>query len=52
MCIPLISGSKKIGAIYMDSREESYGFRQEDLALFTSLSSRAALALETAKVLY
>ena len=52
MCIPLISGSKKIGAIYMDSRDEPYGFRQEDLALFTSLSSRAALALETAKVLF
>ena len=52
MCIPLISGSKKIGAIYMDSRDEPYGFRQADLALFTSLSSRAALALETAKVLF
>lgn len=52
MCIPLISGTKKIGAIYMDSRNEPYGFRQEDLALFTSLSSRAALALETAKVLF
>ena len=52
MCIPLISGSKKIGAIYMDSRDEPYGFRQEDLTLVTSLSSRAVLAFESAKVLF
>ena len=52
MCIPLISRSKKIGAIYMDSRDEPYAFRREDLSLFTSLSSRAALALETASVIF
>jgi len=52
MCIPLISRSKKIGAIYMDSFDEPYAFRKEDLALFTSLSSRAALALETAKAIF
>ncbi len=52
MCIPLISRSKKIGAIYMDSLDEPHAFRKEDLSLFTSLSSRAALALETATVLF
>jgi two-component system, NtrC family, sensor kinase len=52
MCIPLISRSKKIGAIYMDSLDEPYAFRKEDLSLFTNLSSRAALALETATVLF
>lgn len=52
MCIPLISRSKKIGAIYMDSLDEPYAFRKEDLSLFTSLSSRAALALETASVIF
>ena len=52
MCIPLISRSKKIGAIYMDSLDEPYAFRKEDLSLFTSQSSRAALALETATVLF
>ena len=52
MCIPLISRSKKIGVIYLDSLEEPYAFRKEDLSLFTSLSSRAALALETASVIF
>ena len=52
MCIPLISRSKKIGVIYMDSLDEPYAFRKEDLSLFTNLSSRAALALETASVIF
>ena len=52
MCIPLISRSKKIGVIYLDSLDEPYAFRKEDLSLFTSLSSRAALALETASVIF
>lgn len=52
MCVPLISRSKRIGAIYMDSLDEPFAFRQEDLALFQSLSSRAALALETASVIF
>lgn len=46
MCVPLVSSSRVIGAIYVDSIRKPYGFRKEDLSLFTILSNRAAGALE------
>ena len=48
MCVPLIASSKPVGAIYVDSLTEPFGFRKDDLSLFTALSSRLAMALETA----
>jgi adenylate cyclase len=48
MCVPLISGSQIKGAIYVDSLKEPFGFRREDLSLFTDLGRRAALAVENA----
>ena len=48
MCVPLMSGSQIRGAIYVDSLKEPFGFRREDLSLFTDLGRRAALALENA----
>jgi len=48
MCVPLISGSQITGVIYVDSVKEPYGFRREDLSLFTDLGRRAALAIDNA----
>ena len=48
ICVPLISGSKTRGVIYVDSLKEPYGFRKEDLSLFTDLGKRAGLGIETA----
>jgi len=48
MCVPLISKSKIMGVIYVDSGRIPYGFSEEDIALITSLSSPAAIAIENA----
>jgi len=48
MCVPLIASSKPLGAIYVDSVTQPFGFRKDDLSMFTAMSSRLALALETA----
>ena len=49
MCLPLISGSKLQGVIYIDSIEKAYGFRVEDLDLLNALSVPIALAIENSK---
>jgi GAF domain-containing protein len=46
LCVPLISSSQIMGAIYVDSQERPFGFTGEDLALFMDLGQRTALALE------
>jgi len=48
MCVPLISRSQILGVIYVDSVSTPHGFRKEDLHLFTTLSSPAAIAIENA----
>ena len=48
MCVPLMSKSKTMGVIYVDSIKKPYGFRQEDLALLTALASPASIAIENA----
>lgn len=48
MCVPLISRSQMLGAIYVDSLHKPYGFRKEDLSLLTAFANRAALAIENA----
>lgn len=48
MCVPVMSGSQIKGVIYVDSLKEPFGFRREDLSLFTDLGRRAALAVENA----
>ena len=47
MCLS-ISKSQTRGIIYVDSIKKPYGFRKEDLALLTALSSPAAIAIENA----
>jgi pSer/pThr/pTyr-binding forkhead associated (FHA) protein len=46
MCIPLISGSKIMGAMYVDSLERPDGFRKDDVLLLLDISQRVALAIE------
>ncbi|MEJ2726863.1 MAG: FHA domain-containing protein, partial [Deltaproteobacteria bacterium] len=50
LCVPLISGSQIMGAIYVDSLERPYGFRGEDLSFFMDLSQRIASSVETAQL--
>jgi pSer/pThr/pTyr-binding forkhead associated (FHA) protein len=50
LCVPLISRSQILGAIYLDSLERPYGFRREDLALLVNLSLRIAPAIDDAQV--
>jgi hypothetical protein len=48
MCVPIVSGSKTRGLIYVDALKETYGFRREDLSLFTDLGRRAGQSIENA----
>jgi len=50
MCVPLISRSKVMGVIYVDSVNKPHGFRKEDLDLLTALSSPAAVAIENSQL--
>jgi 3',5'-cyclic-nucleotide phosphodiesterase len=49
MCVPMMSGSRIMGVIYVDSLERPYGFGREDLLLFMDLSKRIALPVENAR---
>jgi hypothetical protein len=48
MCVPLMSRSKLMGALYVDSITKPYGFRGEDLHLLSAVSSPVAMAIENA----
>jgi len=48
ICLPLISGSRIMGAMYFDSRRRLYGFSRDDVLLFKNLSRRIVGALEKA----
>ncbi|MBW1800177.1 MAG: FHA domain-containing protein [Deltaproteobacteria bacterium] len=50
MCVPLISRSKLMGVLYVDSINRPFGFRKDDLALLTALGSPAAVAIENASL--
>jgi len=50
LCVPLMSGSKIMGAVYVDSFERPFGFRGEDLSLFMDLAQRTAHAIEAAQL--
>jgi pSer/pThr/pTyr-binding forkhead associated (FHA) protein len=47
MCVPLVSTSQVRGVIYVDSVSRPQGFRKEDLSLLSTLSSLAAIAIES-----
>jgi transcriptional regulator with GAF, ATPase, and Fis domain len=49
LCVPLISHSHILGAIYVDSRRGAYEFSKADICLFEDLCNRAALFLVNAQ---
>ncbi len=49
MCVPMFSDSKVIGLIYIDSLRRPYGFRREDLSLFTELAGMTTPAIKKAR---
>ena len=48
MCVPLVSKSRTMGALYVHSVDKPFGFRKSDLYLLTALSGAAAGAIENA----
>jgi len=50
MCLPLISSSQIMGAMYFDSLGKTYGFSAEDVALFIDIGQRVAGAIENARL--
>ncbi len=48
MCVPLVSKSRIMGALYLHSVDKPFGFRKSDLYLLTALSSAATAAIENA----
>ena len=49
MCVPMFSDSKVIGLVYIDSLRRPYGFRREDLSLFTELAEMTTPAIKKAR---
>ena len=49
MCVPLLRRSRVFGVVYIDSLSRPYGFRWDDLLLFSDFSQRIALVLENAR---
>jgi pSer/pThr/pTyr-binding forkhead associated (FHA) protein len=47
MCVPLINGSRIMGAMYVDSLKRPDGFRKDDLLTLLDIGQRIALAVET-----
>ena len=51
MCVPLISRSQMLGAIYyVDSMERTSGFRKDDLCLLMDLGQRPPMAIEPSRL--
>jgi transcriptional regulator with GAF, ATPase, and Fis domain len=49
MCVPLRSGNRITGTVYLDSRREGTLFTQEDLRFIEAFADHAALALQNAR---
>jgi signal transduction histidine kinase len=50
VCVPIIYKGEAKGAMYVDSIELPYGFRDDDLSLLTAWSNTAAIALQNAQL--
>ena len=50
MCVPLINGSRIMGAMYVDSLKRPDGFRKDDLLILLDIGQRVALAVETERL--
>jgi adenylate cyclase len=49
MCLPLLSDSRVIGAMYFDSVGRRYEFGREDVSFFSDLGHRIAAAIESTR---
>jgi GAF domain-containing protein len=47
VCVPLINGSRIMGAMYLDSLKKPDGFRKDDLLILLDIGQRVALAVES-----
>jgi signal transduction histidine kinase len=50
MCAPIKGQEKKLGVIYLDTRERLLGFTKEDLELFTAVSRQMGVIIENAQL--
>jgi transcriptional regulator with GAF, ATPase, and Fis domain len=50
VAIPLTSGSKNIGVLYLDSLDRPDGFRVDDLLVILEISQRIALSMEETRL--
>jgi GAF domain-containing protein len=49
MCLPLLSDSRLMGAMYFDSVGKRYEFSRQDVSFFADLSQRIAAAIESTR---
>jgi hypothetical protein len=49
MCLPLLSGSQIMGAMYFDSVGKRYEFTPQDVSFFAGLSRQIAAAIESSR---
>ena len=50
MCVPLRIEDRILGSVYLDTNVRNHRFSEEDLELFSSLASQAALAIDNARL--
>ena len=50
MCVPLSVEDRRFGSIYIDSKKTSHVFGEEDLELFASLATQAAMAIDNVRL--
>jgi hypothetical protein len=50
MCLPLLSNTQIMGAMYFDSLGKRYGFSAEDVALFVDVGQHLAATIENARL--
>lgn len=49
LCVPLRSGERKLGLIYLDSTDPATTFSEDDLQLLSAIAGLAAVAIENAR---
>lgn len=50
MCVPLKVEDRILGSIYVDTRDATHTFDEEDLELFASLAAQSAMAIENVQL--
>ncbi|GMV91387.1 MAG: hypothetical protein AMXMBFR82_11650 [Candidatus Hydrogenedentota bacterium] len=50
MCVPLKVEDRILGSIYVDTRDPTHTFDEEDLELFASLAAQSAMAIENVQL--